>query len=125
YAAQLISAILDYKTIVDSRSLPIDRARSNRKGQPLCMEQYYRLFTSYRVPGLNKDMLVTNSTKLMPEPEHIIVICKNQLSNAYYNSHVLYVFEDQAEHIRTKDCHEYLEGHYVSFYIGHKAQMAR
>ncbi|XP_014768157.2 choline O-acetyltransferase, partial [Octopus bimaculoides] len=79
YAAQLISAILDYKTIVDSRSLPIDRARSNRKGQPLCMEQYYRLFTSYRVPGLNKDNLVTNSTKLMPEPEHIIVICKNQL----------------------------------------------
>lgn len=78
YAAQLISAILDYKTIVDSRSLPIDRARSNRKGQPLCMEQYYRLFTSYRFPGLNKDNLITNSTKLLPEPEHIIVICKNQ-----------------------------------------------
>ncbi|KAL3876632.1 hypothetical protein ACJMK2_034449 [Sinanodonta woodiana] len=57
YAARLISGILDYKTILD---------------------QYYRLFSSYRVPGIKKDSLISNSTKLMPEPEHIIVVCMNQ-----------------------------------------------
>ncbi|OWF36575.1 choline O-acetyltransferase-like [Mizuhopecten yessoensis] len=78
YATRLISGILDYKTIIDARGLPIDRARHKIKGQPLCMEQYYRLFTSYRVPGVNKDSLISNTSKLMREPEHIIVICKNQ-----------------------------------------------
>ncbi|KAK3601826.1 hypothetical protein CHS0354_041743 [Potamilus streckersoni] len=78
YAARLISGILDYKTVLDVRGLPIDRCRHKEKGQPLCMEQYYRLFSSYRVPGVKKDSLITNSTKLMPEPEHIIVVCMNQ-----------------------------------------------
>ena len=44
------------------------------------MEQYYRLFKSYRVPGLQKDSLILNSTKLVQEPEHVIVICRNQVS---------------------------------------------
>nr|XP_022319344.1 choline O-acetyltransferase-like [Crassostrea virginica] len=78
YAARLISGILDYKTIIDARGLPVDRARHNKKGQPLCMEQYYRLFTSYRVPGIKKDSLISNNSHLLPDPEHIIVICKNQ-----------------------------------------------
>ena len=34
--------------VLYSRLLPVDRARSREKGQPFCMEQYYRLFTSYR-----------------------------------------------------------------------------
>jgi hypothetical protein len=62
-----------------SRGIPIDRARHKEKGQPLCMEQYYRLFTNYRIPGVTKDSLISNNTRLMPEPEHIIVICKNQV----------------------------------------------
>ncbi|XP_062590553.1 choline O-acetyltransferase-like, partial [Saccostrea cucullata] len=78
YAARLISGILDYKTIIDVRGLPVDRARHNKKGQPLCMEQYYRLFTSYRVPGIKKDSLTSNNSHLLPDPEHIIVVCKNQ-----------------------------------------------
>ncbi|XP_013386300.1 choline O-acetyltransferase isoform X1 [Lingula anatina] len=78
FAARLISGILDYKTIIDARGLPVDRANHLEKGQPLCMEQYYRLFSSYRIPGVNKDTLVTPSGKLLPEPEHIIVICRNQ-----------------------------------------------
>ena len=67
-----------------SRLLPIDRARSREKGQPFCMEQYYRLFTSYRYPGIEKDNLVTSygggGTNDFAEPEHIIVVCKNQVS---------------------------------------------
>ncbi|XP_041485899.1 choline O-acetyltransferase-like [Lytechinus variegatus] len=78
FAAKLISGILDYKVVIDARALPVDRARHNKPGQPLCMEQYYRLFSSYRVPGLFKDELVSPGSSLMPEPEHIIVICKNQ-----------------------------------------------
>ncbi|XP_035671417.1 choline O-acetyltransferase-like [Branchiostoma floridae] len=78
FAARLISGIMDYKVILDARALPIDYARGQLAGQPLCMEQYYRLFSSYRVPGLTRDMLVSPDSSVMPEPEHIIVVCKNQ-----------------------------------------------
>nr|CAH8819306.1 unnamed protein product [Trichobilharzia regenti] len=53
FAAQLISGILDYKTILDTRSLPTDRARHNT--------------------------LVTSSERDPFDPEHIIVICLDQL----------------------------------------------
>ncbi|VDM30497.1 unnamed protein product [Hydatigera taeniaeformis] len=78
FAAQLISGILDYKTILDTRSLPIDRVSHNRKGQPLCMEQYYRLFTSYRYPGTEKDKLVTRDLSEVAENAHAIVACHDQ-----------------------------------------------
>lgn len=67
------------------RLLPIDRARSRERGQPLCMEQYYRLFTSYRYPGVERDSLVTSYTS-DDEPEHIIVACKNQVEAYLYYS---------------------------------------
>ncbi|KAK2169375.1 hypothetical protein LSH36_10g01024 [Paralvinella palmiformis] len=79
FAARLLSAVLDYKVIIDSHALPIDRARSREKGQPLCMEQYYRLFNSYRLPGIEKDTLVVSSSEsLSPQPQHIIVAYRNQ-----------------------------------------------
>ena len=73
----------DYKQLyaiyVFSKALPVDRCRHKVKGQPLCMAQYYRLFTSYRVPGKSKDCLTTHS--LRPgESDHIIVACKNQVT---------------------------------------------
>lgn len=61
------------------RSLPIDRARHSKKGQPFCMEQYYRLFSSYRYPGKTKDILVTTSERDPFDPEHIIVIYLDQV----------------------------------------------
>ncbi|XP_077999459.1 choline O-acetyltransferase-like [Glandiceps talaboti] len=78
FAARLISGILDYKVVIDARALPVDRARSRKPGQPLCMEQYYRLFSSYRLPGVKQDLLVSQDTSLLPEPEHVIVACRNQ-----------------------------------------------
>uniref|UniRef100_A0A667X0J1 Choline O-acetyltransferase n=1 Tax=Myripristis murdjan TaxID=586833 RepID=A0A667X0J1_9TELE len=60
------------------RALPMDYARGQLAGTPLCMEQYYRLFTSYRLPGPERDTLVAQESTVMPEPEHIIVACKNQ-----------------------------------------------
>jgi len=56
----------------------VDRATSREKGQPMCMEQYYRLFTSYRYPGVERDSLVTSYTS-GDDPEHVIVACKNQV----------------------------------------------
>ncbi|KAG7511942.1 choline O-acetyltransferase [Solea senegalensis] len=79
FAAHLISGVLEYKTLLDARALPVDYARGQLAGTPLCMEQYYRLFTSYRLPGPERDTLVAQESSVMPEPEHIIVACKNQL----------------------------------------------
>ena len=47
------------------------------------MEQYYRLFSSYRIPGEEKDKLVNSKTSLLLEPEHVIVISRNQVTQSY------------------------------------------
>ncbi|XP_015237635.1 PREDICTED: choline O-acetyltransferase-like [Cyprinodon variegatus] len=78
FAAHLISGVLEYKALLDAHALPVDYARGQLSGTPLCMEQYYHLFTSYRLPGPDKDTLVAQKSNVMPEPEHIIVACKNQ-----------------------------------------------
>ncbi|KAM3606652.1 uncharacterized protein V6R79_020638 [Siganus canaliculatus] len=78
FAAHLISGVLEYKSLLDARALPVDYARGQLAGTPLCMEQYYRLFTSYRLPGPARDTLVAQESSVMPEPEHIIVACRNQ-----------------------------------------------
>lgn len=61
----------------------MDYARGQLAGTPLCMEQYYRLFTSYRLPGPERDTLVAQESSVMPEPEHIIVACKNQVRRSF------------------------------------------
>ncbi|XP_058882398.1 choline O-acetyltransferase-like isoform X2 [Acipenser ruthenus] len=78
FSAHLISGVLDYKALLDVHALPIDYARGQLAGTPLCMKQYYRLFSSYRLPGHKKDTLVAEKNSVMPEPEHIIIACKNQ-----------------------------------------------
>lgn len=70
---------VDGHVSVLSRSLPMDYARGQLAGTPMCMEQYYRLFTTYRLPGPERDTLVAQESSVMPEPEHIIVACKNQV----------------------------------------------
>lgn len=69
-----------YCVPVFRHALPVEYARGQLAGTPLCMEQYYRLFTSYRLPGPERDTLVAQESSVMPEPEHIIVACKNQVS---------------------------------------------
>ncbi|XP_060942783.1 choline O-acetyltransferase [Limanda limanda] len=78
FAAHLLSGVLEYKTLLDARALPVDYARGQLAGTPMCMEQYYRLFTSYRLPGPERDTLVAQESCVMPEPEHVIVACKKQ-----------------------------------------------
>ncbi|XP_074647611.1 choline O-acetyltransferase-like [Tubulanus polymorphus] len=78
YAAQLITGILDYKIVIDSRSIPIDRCRSREKGQPLCMDQYYRIFYHYRRPGVHSDVILNYKDASRMVAEHIVVACNNQ-----------------------------------------------
>lgn len=62
-----------------SHSIPTDCAKGQLSGQQLCMKQYYGLFSSYRLPGHTQDTLVAQKSSVMPEPEHIIVACCNQV----------------------------------------------
>lgn len=60
----------------------MDYARGQQPGTELCMQQYYHLFTSYRRPGLKKDLLITQSSpgaEKAPEAGHVIVACNNQV----------------------------------------------
>lgn len=66
-------------------AIPVERATSREKGQPLCMSQYYRLFTSYRQPGKPRDCIYS---KVKYEEggenngeENIMVACRNQVSS--------------------------------------------
>uniref|UniRef100_A0A4W6F4Q1 Choline O-acetyltransferase n=1 Tax=Lates calcarifer TaxID=8187 RepID=A0A4W6F4Q1_LATCA len=79
FAARLIRGVLEYKGLIDERALPVEFARGQLAGTPLCMEQYYRLFTSYRYPGLKTDTLKVQTNAASSAPEHIIVACKNQV----------------------------------------------
>ncbi|XP_028287252.1 choline O-acetyltransferase b [Parambassis ranga] len=78
FAARLIRGVLEYKALVDGRVLPVDFAQGQLAGTPMCMEQYYRIFTSYRYPGLKTDTLKVQMNAASSAPEHIIVACKNQ-----------------------------------------------
>ncbi|XP_042364326.1 choline O-acetyltransferase-like [Plectropomus leopardus] len=78
FAARLTRGVLDYKALIDARALPVDFARGQLAGTPLCMEQHYRLFNSYRYPGLKTDTLKVQMNAASSAPEHIIVACKNQ-----------------------------------------------
>ncbi|CAK6956757.1 choline O-acetyltransferase-like [Scomber scombrus] len=78
FAARLIRGVLEYKALIDARGLPVEFARGQLAGTPMCMEQYNRLFTSYRYPGLKTDTLKVQMNAASSAPEHIIVACKNQ-----------------------------------------------
>ncbi|XP_022598040.1 choline O-acetyltransferase-like [Seriola dumerili] len=78
FAAQIVKGVLEYKGLIEERALPVDFARGQLAGTPLCMEQYYRLFTSYRYPGIKTDTLKVQMNAASSAPEHIIVACKSQ-----------------------------------------------
>lgn len=112
-----------------SHSLPTDWAKGQLSGQPLCMKQYYRLFSSYRLPGHTQDTLVAQKSSIMPEPEHVIVACCNQVSGPL--PQVLRPGED-VEHTMARCDHPFLllhkhagwfPSHTVS--LGHEAPRHR
>ncbi|TNN83759.1 Choline O-acetyltransferase [Liparis tanakae] len=80
FAARLIQGVADYAALIDKRSLPVDVAAGKLAGTPLCMEQYYRVFSSYRVPGIQADTLEVETNVAAAKSQHVIVACKNQVS---------------------------------------------
>ncbi|XP_073684802.1 choline O-acetyltransferase-like [Garra rufa] len=76
FAARLILSVSQYKAAVDRKTLPVDVARGQKADTPLCMDQYERLFSSYRRAGLKQDTLITADGT--SDTGHVIVACKNQ-----------------------------------------------
>lgn len=69
FAAKLIAGVLDFKTMIDNESLPVEYLG----GKPLCMNQYYEVLSSCRIPGLKRDSVVNHAKSSQP-PKHIIVV---------------------------------------------------
>ncbi|KAL1139526.1 hypothetical protein AAG570_006509 [Ranatra chinensis] len=78
YAARMIICAARIKDKMDRRELPVEKATSREKGQPLCMAQNYRLFTSYREPGLKTDRLVNTEANGPRTQQQIILACRNK-----------------------------------------------
>ncbi|XP_047531923.1 choline O-acetyltransferase isoform X3 [Vanessa atalanta] len=78
-AALYIDDLLDYKEMLDRGELPQERATSREKGQPLCMEQFYRLLGVCRIPEVGKDRLELPDRPSDPSEceELVIVACRN------------------------------------------------
>lgn len=62
--------------------LPPEAVVVNGESQPLCMAQYYRIFTSYRLPGITKDTLLKAETEYTKSRPHIIVLCNGEVKEA-------------------------------------------
>ncbi|XP_017272771.1 carnitine O-acetyltransferase [Kryptolebias marmoratus] len=69
FAAKLIAGVLDFKRMIDSRTLPVEYL----SGKPLCMDQYYQILSSCRIPGPKRDTVVNYNTGKTP-PTHITVV---------------------------------------------------
>ncbi|KAI3361998.1 hypothetical protein L3Q82_012203, partial [Scortum barcoo] len=69
FAAKLIAGVLDFKTMIDNETLPVEYLG----GKPLCMNQYYEVLSSCRIPGLKRDSIVNHAKSSRP-PKHITVV---------------------------------------------------
>ncbi|KAM7369394.1 hypothetical protein PAMP_013666 [Pampus punctatissimus] len=69
FAAKLIAGVLDFKTMIDNETLPVEYMGD----KPLCMNQYYEVLSSCRIPGLKRDAVVNHAKSSRP-PKHITVV---------------------------------------------------
>ncbi|XP_053195748.1 carnitine O-acetyltransferase isoform X1 [Scomber japonicus] len=69
FAAKLIAGVLDFKTMIDNETLPVEYLG----GKPLCMNQYYEVLSSCRIPGVKRDAIVNHAKSSRP-PKHITVV---------------------------------------------------
>ncbi|XP_045052783.1 carnitine O-acetyltransferase isoform X2 [Desmodus rotundus] len=69
FAAKFIEGVLDFKAMVDNETLPVEYLG----GKPLCMNQYYQILSSCRVPGPKQDSVI-NFSKTKKPPMHITVV---------------------------------------------------
>ncbi|KAM7393348.1 hypothetical protein PAMA_008146 [Pampus argenteus] len=69
FAAKLIAGVLDFKTMIDNETLPVEYMGD----KPLCMNQYYEVLSSCRIPGPKRDAVVNHAKSSRP-PKHITVV---------------------------------------------------
>lgn len=69
FAARVIEGVLDFKAMMDNETLPVEYLG----GRPLCMNQYYQILSSCRVPGAKQDSVV-NFGRAKKPPTHITVV---------------------------------------------------
>uniref|UniRef100_A0A672JN49 Carnitine O-acetyltransferase-like n=1 Tax=Salarias fasciatus TaxID=181472 RepID=A0A672JN49_SALFA len=69
FAAKLIAGVLDFKKMIDTETLPVEYL----SGKPLCMDQYYQVLSSCRIPGPKRDTVVNHAIGMTP-PTHITVV---------------------------------------------------
>lgn len=69
FAAKLIAGVLDFKSMLKSDTLPVEYLG----GKPLCMDQYYQVLSSCRIPGPKRDTVVNYAIGKTP-PTHITVV---------------------------------------------------
>ncbi|RNA40414.1 choline O-acetyltransferase [Brachionus plicatilis] len=77
YVTLFINAVLDFKFKIDSNTLETDKSTGCDKTQDLCMDQYKKIFKSYRRPCPGKDKFIVYENDF--SKEHIIIISNNQL----------------------------------------------
>ncbi|XP_053341857.1 carnitine O-acetyltransferase isoform X1 [Clarias gariepinus] len=82
YAASLIAGVLDFKTMIDNQTLPVEYLG----GKPLCMNQYYQILSSCRIPGITSDSVVNHASSSRP-PTYITVVRNFQffVLDVYHN----------------------------------------
>ncbi|XP_076126280.1 carnitine O-acetyltransferase [Alosa pseudoharengus] len=69
FAAKLIAGVLSFKKFLDNETLPVQHLG----GKPLCMDQYYHVLSSCRIPGPKRDTVVNYAIGMTP-PTHITVV---------------------------------------------------
>ncbi|KFV64097.1 Carnitine O-acetyltransferase, partial [Dryobates pubescens] len=69
FAAKLIEGVLDFKSMIDNERLPVEHMGPD----PLCMNQYYQILSSCRVPGPKRDSIV-NHARGKQRSRHVTVV---------------------------------------------------
>ncbi|MPC28469.1 Carnitine O-acetyltransferase [Portunus trituberculatus] len=72
YAAKVIAGTLDYKIMVDEKTVPVDRMGKD----VLDMSQYFKILGTCRIPGVTRDTIRFYGQEPDP-PKHIVVAHNN------------------------------------------------
>lgn len=66
FSAKLIAGVLDFKSMIDNETLPVE----SLGGSPLCMNQYYQILSSCRIPGSKSDSFANYSLTKKTNPRN-------------------------------------------------------
>ncbi|XP_078324436.1 carnitine O-acetyltransferase-like isoform X4 [Crassostrea virginica] len=73
FTAKLISGLLDYKSMIDNQTLPVEKMGK----QSLCMMQYYKILCGCRIPGKKRDTWVCYPPDEANPPKHVVIAHNN------------------------------------------------